>query len=117
LEDLREELEDLVETYELVSATEFSVALQQLKTVGNKMSKLHNTGALLDDDVGKLVTSTANLRAQLFELKEIVQSQDVGVDLGGDELSMALQVAEQEVMAEELQAELEEESAATAEAK
>jgi hypothetical protein len=117
LEDLREELEDLVETYELVSATEFSVALQQLKTVGNKMSKLHNTGALLDDDVGKLVTSTANLRAQLFELKEIVHSQDVGADLGGDELSMALQVAEQEVMAEELQAALEEESAATAEAK
>lgn len=117
LEDLREELEDLVETYELVSATEFSVSLQQLKAVGNKMSKLHNTGALLDADVGNLVSSTANLRAQLFELKEIVQSQDVGANLGGDELSMALQAAEYEVMNEEREASLHEveESAAAAE--
>jgi hypothetical protein len=81
------------------------------------MSKLHNTGALLDDDVGNLVSSTANLRAQLFELKEIVQSQDVGAKLGGDELSMALQAAEYEVMNEEREASLREveESAAAAE--
>jgi len=72
VEDMREELEELVETYDLVSHTEFSVSLQQLKAIGNKMRKLEETGNLLDDDVETLVQSTSALRAQLFRVKEIL---------------------------------------------
>ena len=74
LENLREELEDLVEIYDLVSNTEFSVTLHQLKAAGNKRLKLEETAAMLDIDVENLVTSTASLRGQLHELRETVEN-------------------------------------------
>lgn len=74
LENLREELEDLVEIYDLVSNTEFSVTLHQLKAAGNKRLKLEETAAMLDIDVEKLVTSTATLRSQLHELRDTVEN-------------------------------------------
>jgi hypothetical protein len=70
LEDLREELEDLQATYDLVSHAEFALALQQLKTVGVKMQKLEETGTLLNSETGALINSTATLRTELFALKE-----------------------------------------------
>ena len=72
IEDMKEELEELVETYDLVSHTEFSVSLQELKAIGNKMRKLEETGSLLDDDVETLVQSTSALRSQLARVKEIL---------------------------------------------
>ena len=72
IELLREELKELVEMYDLLSHTEFSVSLHQLKAIGNKMRKLADTGAMLDKDVEMLVESTSVLRTQLFELRELV---------------------------------------------
>jgi len=67
-------LEDLAEIYDLVSNTEFSVTLHQLKAAGNKRLKLEETAAMLDIDVENLVTSTATLRSQLHELRETVEN-------------------------------------------
>ena len=74
LENLREELEDLVELYNLVSNTEFSVTLHQLKAAGSKRLKLEETAAVLDMDAENLVTSMATLRGQLNELRETMEN-------------------------------------------
>lgn len=72
LEDLREELEDICLTYDLVSQAEFSVTLQQLKTVGVKMQRLDDSGAMLLRDADTLIRSTAALRAEMLTLKEYI---------------------------------------------
>ena len=74
MELLREELKELVEMYELLSHTEFSVSLHQLKTIGNKMRKLAETGSMLDNDVETLVESTSAMRSNLFELREMIDT-------------------------------------------
>ena len=76
IETLREELQDMVEMYDLVSHTEFSVTLQRLKAIGNKMRKVRDMGSALDDDVEMLVGATSRLRQDLSELREIVDECD-----------------------------------------
>ena len=70
LEDLREGLEDLQATYDLLSHSDFAVALQQIKTAGIKMQKLEESGGILDKETEVLIKSTAGLRSQLFTLKD-----------------------------------------------